>query len=142
MFSPTPQREKLGGFLVANFLSYFPKEKWLRIFHSPNFRKFHHIFHGKERNLSPVPRSGGDFTQSFCRNQNIAMYSGFSWFIISTFVQVVSAEPQGRGTATHFVDLPVCRGIQSYVFTSKSITSPALSTSPAPSAYTEDGELR
>ena len=27
--TPTPQREKLGGFLVANFPSDFPKEKWL-----------------------------------------------------------------------------------------------------------------
>ena len=35
IFTPTPQREKLGGFLVANFLSDFPKEKWLKICHSP-----------------------------------------------------------------------------------------------------------
>ena len=28
-FIPTPQREKLGEFLVANF-SFFPKEKWLK----------------------------------------------------------------------------------------------------------------
>ena len=62
IFTPTPQREKLGGFLVANFLSFFPKEKWLEICHSPKLRKFHHIFHGKERNLSPGTRSGGDFT--------------------------------------------------------------------------------
>ena len=26
----TPQREKLGGFLVANLLSYFPKENGLK----------------------------------------------------------------------------------------------------------------
>ena len=62
IFTPTPLREKLGGFLVANFLSDFPKEKWLKICHSPNFRKFHHILHGKEINLSPGTRSGGDFT--------------------------------------------------------------------------------
>ena len=30
IFTPTPQREKLGGFLVANFLSYFPKENGLK----------------------------------------------------------------------------------------------------------------
>ena len=37
-FYPTPQREKLGGFLVAKFLSYFPKDKWLKFCHSQNFR--------------------------------------------------------------------------------------------------------
>ena len=62
IFTPTPQREKLGGFWVANFLSYFPKENRLKICHSPNLRKCHHIVHGKERNLSPGTRSGGDFT--------------------------------------------------------------------------------
>ena len=30
IYTPTPQREKLGGFLVANFLSYFPKENGLK----------------------------------------------------------------------------------------------------------------
>ena len=30
IFTPTPQREELGGFLVANFLSYFPKENGLK----------------------------------------------------------------------------------------------------------------
>ena len=30
ILTPTPQREKLGGFLVANFLSYFPKENGLK----------------------------------------------------------------------------------------------------------------
>ena len=30
IFAPTPQREELGGFLVANFLSYFPKENGLK----------------------------------------------------------------------------------------------------------------
>ena len=29
--TPTPQREELGGFLVANFLSYFPKENGLKL---------------------------------------------------------------------------------------------------------------
>ena len=53
IFTPTPQREKLGGFLVADFLSnFFSQKKWLNICHSQTFRKFHHIFHGKERNLS------------------------------------------------------------------------------------------
>ena len=41
--TPNFRREKLGGFLVANFLSHFPKEKWLKICHSSNLRKFHHI---------------------------------------------------------------------------------------------------
>ena len=61
-FYPHPQREKLGEFLVENFLSYFPKENRLKICHSQTFRKFHHIFHCKERNLSPGARSGGGFT--------------------------------------------------------------------------------
>ena len=61
-FYPHPQREKLGGFLVANFLSFFPKEKWLKICHSQNFRNVHHIFPSKERLLSPGTHSGGDFT--------------------------------------------------------------------------------
>ena len=30
LFTPTPQREKLGGFLVANFLSHFPKKNGLK----------------------------------------------------------------------------------------------------------------
>ena len=30
IFIPTPQREKLGGFLVANFLSYFPRKIGLK----------------------------------------------------------------------------------------------------------------
>ena len=30
IFDPNPQREKLGGFLVANFVSYFPKENGLK----------------------------------------------------------------------------------------------------------------
>ena len=37
-FYPHPQREKLGGFLVANFLSYFPKENGLK-FVSPKTSK-------------------------------------------------------------------------------------------------------
>ena len=39
-FYPHPQREKLGGFWVANFLSYFPKEKWLKIWALPKLPKF------------------------------------------------------------------------------------------------------
>ena len=30
LFTPTPQREKLGGFLVANFLSIFPRKNGLK----------------------------------------------------------------------------------------------------------------
>ena len=31
IFTPTPRREELGGFLVANFLTYFPKENMKNI---------------------------------------------------------------------------------------------------------------
>ena len=43
IFTPTPQREKLGGFLVANFLSYFPRENGLKFITpktSENFTTF------------------------------------------------------------------------------------------------------
>ena len=38
--TPTPQREKLGGFLVANFLSYFPKENRLKFVTSQTSENF------------------------------------------------------------------------------------------------------
>ena len=59
-YTPHP-REKPGGFLVANFLSVFPKKIRPKSCHPRNFRKLHHIPHGKEINLSPGTRSGGDF---------------------------------------------------------------------------------
>ena len=64
IFTPTLPREKLGGFffLVANFLSYFPRKKGLKFVTPKTSENFHHIFRGKERNLSPGTRSGGDFT--------------------------------------------------------------------------------
>ena len=42
ILTPTPQHEKLGGFLVANFFHIF-QGKWLKFCHSPNFRNFHFI---------------------------------------------------------------------------------------------------
>ena len=44
----------MGDFLVANFLSSFPRERKLSIHH----RKLHHILHCKKRSLSPGTHSG------------------------------------------------------------------------------------
>ena len=46
--------EKCHGFLVANFLSTFPRKNRIQICH----RKLHHILHCKKWNLSPATHSG------------------------------------------------------------------------------------
>ena len=73
----------------GKFSFIFSQGKRLKICHSPNSRKFHHIFHGKERNLSPATRSGGDFTQqsgSRTRLRIAALFRACSEVVLDTII--------------------------------------------------------
>ena len=67
---PPPQCEKLGGFLVANSLSDFSRKNGLKFVIPQNFRKVHHIFHGKE--IYHLELALGATSRNVCGNAPIS----------------------------------------------------------------------